>query len=77
MRYLIPILAAAMLAGCSGTTDLQSSNTDGVTIAYSEGYQSTAEDMASKECSKFGKRSKLRNVRDHSGQKWAIFDCVV
>lgn len=73
-----PVLIAGtlVLAACTAALHVESANTDGVTIAYAEGYQNQANSEAEKQCSAFGKRAKFRNTRGESGRRWAIYDCV-
>ncbi len=71
------IALGLVLAGCTGGMNVQSANTDAVTIQYMEGRKDAADAEANKQCSAFGKRAKFRNTHDASNKKWAIYDCVV
>lgn len=78
MRLILSAVALTALAACSSDPRVRSSTTDAVTIAYPDGHQRRADERASDECNRYGKRARLRNVRDDAdGWKMAIYDCVV
>ncbi len=66
-----------LVSGCTGAMNVESANTNAVTIHYAEGHKDAADREAEKQCSAFGKRAKFRNTRDDSSRKWAIYDCVI
>ena len=77
MRFLVAVLAAASLAGCAGGMNVESANSDTVTIRHSPDRGGDAEDKANSECDKFGKKAHLRSQHsDSRNESLAIFDCV-
>jgi len=76
----LPIRAATLalaLAACANYARVESTSTDGVTVAYPEGSASAAESLANDECRKYGKRAALRSVHANSSEKMGIYDCRV
>lgn len=79
MKYVVAAAAAVLLAACAGGTRVASSTADTVTVRYMDGESGSADRAAADECSKYGKRSRLRNATsDQPGTGWRlnIYDCV-
>lgn len=77
MRLILLAAALTVVAACSSDPRVRSSTTDGVTVSYANGDQPSADARAAQECNRYGKRARLRNVRDDSdGWKMAIYDCI-
>lgn len=72
------IVAGVALAACSMEPRVASSTTDVVTVKYFGDEYDAAERQAREECDRYAKRAKLRTVSSgSSGERMAIFDCVV
>jgi hypothetical protein len=78
MKKLLVVLAFGLLAACAREPRVQSSTIDVVTVRYFEGEDSAAARKASDECSRYGRRARLRNTNaNSSGERDAIFDCII
>jgi hypothetical protein len=83
MRFLPPAIAVATLslglAACAGPVEVVSASTDAVTVRHTADSGGEAERQAVNNCSRFGKRARLRSNHSEQGggQVFTIYDCVL
>jgi hypothetical protein len=80
MRDIAIIVAALVLAACSGpkpVSETSGSATTGgsVTYKYDGDQLKDASEKAATYCSKMGRQAQLRSTSRQSGENIAIFDC--
>jgi uncharacterized lipoprotein YajG len=77
MRTVILLAGAVLLAACAREPRVESSTPDVVTVSYFEGNSGAAESKARDECSRYGKRTRLRNTTGSgSGERLGIYECL-
>ncbi len=77
MRTAIVLAAAVLSAACASGARVESSTPDVVTVHYFEGDADAAEAKARDECSRYGKRTRLRNTTgDGTGERMGIYECL-
>jgi hypothetical protein len=81
MRDIAIIVAALLLAACSGEpksvneTSGSTTTTGSVTYKYEGDQVKDASEKAAQYCSKQGKQAELRNTSRQAGENLATFDC--
>ena len=77
MRTVILLAGAVILAACAREVRVESSTPDVVTVSYFEGESGAAESKARDECSRYGKRTRLRNTTGTgTGERLGIYECL-
>jgi hypothetical protein len=78
MRIVVLLASVLLVAACQRDVRVSSSTTDNVTVRYFEGQSGAAEATARDECSRYGKRARLRNTTgEGTGERMAIYECII